>query len=102
MVERVFKRVFNEWKWITVKESGVGTMPKIIKIKHKAVKNSQIQIPDYVFDEEVSLEDINNKSRDSQEHNLEILSELEQHHLIAKKLNSKANFIWKLLPVKQV
>ena len=121
MVERVFNRVFNEWKWITVKESGVGTMPKIIKIKHKAVKNSQIQIPDYVFDEgltldaiglyiyllsrkqkEVSLEDINNKSRDSQEHNLEILSELEQHHLIAKKLNSKANFIWKLLPVKQV
>lgn len=35
-------------------------------------------------------------------HKLEILSELEQHHLIAKKLNSKAKFIWKLLPVKQV
>ena len=58
MVERVFKRVFNEWKWITVKESGVGTMPKIIKIKHKAVKNSQIQIPDHVFNEGLTLDAI--------------------------------------------
>lgn len=98
----------------------MGIMPKIVKIKHDQVENKQFSMPDYVFDEgltldaiglysfllsrqqvEISLEAINERSSDSPEHNLEILSELEEHRLI-KKLNDNNPLVWKLIPVKQV
>lgn len=46
---------------------------------------------------EFSVEDVNNRSSDTPEHNLKVLSELEQHHLIT---NSQANSAWKLCPIK--
>lgn len=91
-------------------------VPRIIKIKHKSVSTNRTRIPNRVFEEgltldaivlynfllcrkqtEFSVEDVNNRSSDTPEHNLKVLSELEQHHLIT---NSQANSAWKLCPIK--
>lgn len=99
-------------------ESEMDKMPRIIKIKHKSVSTNHMRIPNRVFEEglifdaiglynfllcrkqtEFSVEDVNNRSSDTPEHNLEILSELEKHHLI---INTQANFTWKLCPIEQV
>lgn len=89
---------------------------RIIKIKYKSVSPNHKQIPDRVFEEgltleaiglynfllcrnqaEFSVEDVNNRSSDTPKHNLEILSELEQHHLI---INTQTNSTWKLCSIK--
>ncbi|MCC4515924.1 MAG: hypothetical protein MR804_08035 [Limosilactobacillus reuteri] len=93
-------------------------MPRIIKIHRKPVDNSRTRIPNSLFDRgltlealglygfllsrkqiEFSLEEIKNRSSDPLKSNLEILDELEQHHLIMKA--SKA-LTWKVNRIEQV
>lgn len=96
-------------------------MPRIIKIKHDTDSTNSTQIPYSLFNKdlslgalglygfllsrkrtEFSLDEIKNKSSDPLISNLDILNELEQHHLVMPVSSNKTELVWRLLPVKQV